>query len=417
MTRLRAARLAATRVRRGARAGRAVITGSAGLLAIGALSAATVVAAGPASAGTSIMQLRSHGLINYEPRFHAVSRTAAAAAPRTTLPGGLPVFTARQTDPRNGHVFHYTMVGKNPKAAQTRQSTTVATKLIPLKIVLADGTAHNPAKTNRCDSVPALTRTVKSPVFVKQDWSFHGTHVGTTQYADAFRRAEVWKYTQPSGLNPRYHVYLSLARLRVITVHIPTSASAKGKGSCSGEIAINIHWLTDYLTTTLLPKLAAHKLVGPATFPLFLVTNTVEYAGSPIDCCILGYHGKFTTARGNTQTFGVADYENSGFFPRARNLRNVESVSHEVAEWMDDPLGNNPTPQWGDVGQVSGCQANLEVGDPLTGTTLSDPVGGFTYSLQELAFASWFYHQSPSIGLNGWYSNNGTFTTAAARCT
>jgi hypothetical protein len=37
---------------------------------------------------------------------------------------------------------------------------------------------------------------------------------------------------------------------------------------------------------------------------------------------------------------------------------------------------------------------------------------GFTYSLQELAFFSWFYG-APSVGVNGWYSNNGTFTTDA----
>jgi hypothetical protein len=43
-------------------------------------------------------------------------------------------------------------------------------------------------------------------------------------------------------------------------------------------------------------------------------------------------------------------------------------------------------------------------------------VNGYTYHLQELAFFSWFYHQSPSIGAGGKYSNNGTFTTFAAAC-
>jgi hypothetical protein len=44
--------------------------------------------------------------------------------------------------------------------------------------------------------------------------------------------------------------------------------------------------------------------------------------------------------------------------------------SHEIAEWMNDPLGNNPTPAWGNSGQVSGCQRNFEVGDPLSGTQM-----------------------------------------------
>ena len=65
---------------------------------------------------------------------------------------------------------------------------------------------------------------------------------------------------------------------------------------------------------------------------------------------------------------------------------------------------------------AAGCQANLEVGDPLTGTTYTDTVGGFTYHPQELAFSSWFYHQSPSLGVNGWYSDQGTFRAPAAAC-
>jgi hypothetical protein len=48
---------------------------------------------------------------------------------------------------------------------------------------------------------------------------------------------------------------------------------------------------------------------------------------------------------------------------------------------------------------------------------LGDPAEqGFTYHPQELAFSSWFYHQSPSLGVNGWYSDQGTFRAPAAAC-
>jgi hypothetical protein len=87
-----------------------------------------------------------------------------------------------------------------------------------------------------------------------------------------------------------------------------------------------------------------------------------------------------------------------------------------VGEWQNDPNTVNPTPAWGHIGQVSGCQSNFEVGDPLSGTTFTDTVGGFTYHPQELAFFSWFYHQTPSLGVNGWYSDQGTFRTFAAAC-
>src|SRR5215472_16401835 len=68
------------------------------------------------------------------------------------------------------------------------------------------------------------------------------------------------------------------------------------------------------------------------------------------------------------------------------------------ASGMDDPFGSNPTPAWGHVGQVGGCQNNLEVGDPLTGKNIQTVTmpNGFTYHLQELAFFSWFYG-APSI--------------------
>jgi len=59
-------------------------------------------------------------------------------------------------------------------------------------------------------------------------------------------------------------------------------------------------------------------------------------------------------------------------------------------------------------------QANLEVSDPLTGANLA-PItmpNGFTYHSQELAFFSWFFG-APSIAVNGWCSNNNTFTTDA----
>jgi hypothetical protein len=93
-------------------------------------------------------------------------------------------------------------------------------------------------------------------------------------------------------------------------------------------------------------------------------------------------------------------------------------MSHEIAEWMDDPAGNNPTPSWGNIGQVSGCQANLEVGDPLSGTLnqIYMSSNGYTYHVQDLAFTSWFYRQKNSTGVNGWYSLFGTFLTPSEPC-
>ena len=86
---------------------------------------------------------------------------------------------------------------------------------------------------------------------------------------------------------------------------------------------------------------------------------------------------------------------------------------------MNNPVGVNATPSWGHIGQQAGCQGNYEVGDPLSGKPLLGVrmANGLTYHVQELAFFDWFYRISPSIGVNGWYSDAGTFTkNAGAVC-
>ena len=147
-------------------------------------------------------------------------------------------------------------------------------------------------------------------------------------------------------------------------------------------------------------------------FPLFLFGNLVMYDGSTANCCILGYH--FSRGSGSTfQSYGNAMYDNTGDFTGSAD---ISVLTHEVSEWMDDPNGVNPTKPCGNIGQVSGCQNNLETGDPLSGTIHNKALNGKTYHVQELAFYSWFYHQNPSQGVNGWFSNFGKFTIDANPC-
>jgi hypothetical protein len=183
-------------------------------------------------------------------------------------------------------------------------------------------------------------------------------------------------------------------------------------GGCAPEGFIDINVFDAFLQSTILPALGTFG-VGPKILPLFLFENVVMFDGSAANCCILGYHSAFMNQHGVPQTYSVANYDSNGAFPTAPD---TVALSHEIAEWMDDPLVNNDTPPWGNIGQVTGCQANLEVGDPLSGTMFPIPMPGFTYHVQDLAFKSWFYHDDPSSGVNGVYSLFGTFTTFAADC-
>jgi hypothetical protein len=92
----------------------------------------------------------------------------------------------------------------------------------------------------------------------------------------------------------------------------------------------------------------------------------------------------------------------------------VSILSHEIAEWLNDPGGFNLVPPWGNIGEVTGCKRYLEVGDPLTRTDLPPVTGtnGFGYHLQELAYYSWFF-RTASIGTGGKFSDNGTLVTDA----
>ena len=166
----------------------------------------------------------------------------------------------------------------------------------------------------------------------------------------------------------------------------------------------------------LVPSLAREPWgVNPTTLAIFVLHN-VEFDAKPGVSGDVGFHAALPNPafHGAAQTVAVASYLDPAIAPHEAD---VAVLSHEIGEWMNDPFGKNGTPPWGNTGQVDGhCQSNLEVGDPLTGTTISVHRNGISYHLQELAFLSWFYGPTPSIGVNGSYSFSGTLTHEALVC-
>jgi hypothetical protein len=367
--------------------------------------AARPALAGPARIGKITVK---HVRLDWTPT--RTSGQAASLNAQAAASASIPMFTASVRDGTS--TFRYSMVGKNPFVAQTQPSTTVSTTLIPVVIKFSNGDTWNPAVIDSCDSQSALTRARNSPIFVAQPWKFGPTSVGTGQYIDAFQRGEFYRQTKPNGINPGYHVKLALKTHAALVLHVPTADAAESTTVCGNRKlgAVEINYLDGqiqhYITATL-------GSAATTTFPLFLLGNVVEYIGSTSNCCVLGYHNAIPNAS-QLQTYGVSMYDNTGDFG---SIADTSILAHEVGEWMNDPIGTNPTKPWGNIGQVAGCQFNLEVGDPLTGTGITDTLNGKKYHLQELAFFSWFYHSSPSLGANGWFSSNGTFRTSAAPCT
>jgi hypothetical protein len=385
--------------------------GGTSALGIGMLLALPAALPAAASAGPHVKTIRpGHALydVGVHPGITAAQARASELAGTT-----VPEYTATQKVGTKS--FTYTIVGKNPAIKVSNASTTVNADIVPVIMKFSNGDTWDPTKTDSCDTgASALNRTQNSPIVKTQAHTFGGTSVGTVQVTNAFQRAEFWKDAQPTGINPSYGVNLAFKTLKPVTISVPNAQAFVLNQSigCGNHLvgATMINWLDNHLQKVVIPSLKSQG-VSSTTFPVFLLHNFVEISGT--QCCILGYHNTFNTSAG-AQTYGLAMYDNTGLFTGSGD---ISALSHEVAEWQNDPNTINPTPAWGHIGQVSGCQANLEVGDPLSGTTFNDALGGFTYHPQELAFFSWFYHQKPSLGVNGWYSDQGTFTTPAAACT
>lgn len=106
-------------------------------------------------------------------------------------------------------------------------------------------------------------------------------------------------------------------------------------------------------------------------------------------------------------------YNDAGIFNAP--IEDIHVWTHELGELINDPFVGNAVPAWGHIGQQGGCQGNLEVGDPLTGTPYILKYNNFTYHPQELAFFDWFF-RTKSKGTGGKYSFEGTFTSAQGAC-
>lgn len=362
--------------------------------------------------------------IHRDPGVAAYPRSAAAAAP-------LPLWSS--TIESLGHSYKYTMVGTNPFEPQATPSSRIGVDLIPVRFIfeyaLENSNQEFERKTTTYDASGPLPEcginsspeqlALESPIFQKHPYTVGGTYVGDVQYTDAFQRENFARQTLGKGaLNPRYHIVLSGKGRAALTIYVSYSeglslgSEAFGAPVCGGHVGlVNIAYV-DGVIQTIIPQLARMREVRSNRLPVFLFSNVLMEEGAGGGCCILGYHSAYEPTPGVVQYYATAEYDSSRIF--GEEAADVSVLAHELGEWVDDPNIDNEAPAWGHIGQQSGCQANLEVGDPLSGKTV--PVSmpnGVTYHPQELAFFSWFFRQEPSIGANGWYSSNGTFTAGA----
>ena len=315
----------------------------------------------------------------------------------------IPYFTSKVTSPLDGKTYNYSIVGKDP----TKSMGVTKVKFVPIVLVITypDGTVLDATQPGCNDTVSVADRFFQGPNFESSPLVSNGVKLGSLQITAAFQRAEFYNVLA----SKKYSTKLVPAVAPIIVNVTAPSAAKTVSGVCNGNNhrigEIDINWYdtevqnlaTQYATTT--------------EVPVVLSYNTMLTSGG--GCCIIGYHDVFSH-NGNPQFYSVGAYNDAGVFG-STPIEDIHAWTHELGELINDPFTNNPTPAWGHIGQVGGCQNNLEVGDPLTGTAFVHTYKGFTYHPQELAFFDWFY-RTPSQGTGGKYSFEGTFTASQGAC-
>jgi hypothetical protein len=340
------------------------------------------------------------------------------AAMKMALAGQtIPLAQYSFTASKDGQTYSGVVVGTSPFATPLAGSTINAV-VVPLKVSIGSAT-FDAGAGDACDgNVSSVTRFQQSPLANDvPNLTINGVNVGNAQFINGFRRAEFWTRIKGSAAYQNELNFTFASPVEITAATVGTHGITAGSG-CGQLGVLSIDWLDGFLQNTLLPSLTSSGVVSPNAVALFLLKNIVQSDVDPpttSSCCILGYHSAVGTT--TIQTYGTMDWDTSGAF--SGGVTDASISSHEIGEWMDDPLGNNATPPWGNVGQVSGCQNNWETGDPLSGNLMPAIVmNGKSYQMQELGFFSWYFNKAgtASVGAGGKFSSNGTFQGASMAC-
>jgi hypothetical protein len=349
---------------------------------------ALALAAGSFTAVAFAQNSNIHNLPNPRPIFARLPNAHPNARPadgETVLPtwNGKIVYKYGPT------IYPFNMVGTDP--ATTNTATTVQAVIIPVKIVIAG--RRGGSQTFDPETIPsntggltAVDNTVQSPIFDSTTTYIQGgTYVGTTQYIDAYQRANFWGSVQT---NTDYHLLLGGPTvLPEVRLNPPAESGTTGTVWGQTVAIVDLFWI-DGQFQSLITSLG----LQPDQLPIFMTYQT--YLTSPYTgCCIGGYH----TANGGQSYAEFTYIDQPGLF-----AQDVSALSHEIGEWADDPLVNG---KFNDT--VCGA---LEVGDPLEGgPNFGDypyVLHGFTYNLQDLVTVEYF-GAAAGTSLNDWFSFQG----------
>lgn len=302
--------------------------------------------------------------------------TAQPEAATTGLPSWTGSFTFR------GRTYRYQMVGTDP--AQGSRTTIIPVYIVPLKLTFSDGTVFDSSVNMINEPVSATQAVIASPVFQSAPFTAGDVDLGTTQYIDAFQRANFWNSV---SVNTGYHVLLGNPTvLPVQSFIVPEDSGATFPGPVPPYRRASLG--QKYINRTITPTIfKAFPQITASTFTIFLTYNV--FPGESY-----GYHDVFGPSPATALTYAYVSY----LWPYIDVMdADISTLAHEVAEWTDDPYIINQTP----------CGL-LEVGDSLVNTIFEVNLNGIVWHPQDLAMVGYFYQQ-PVPSVNGWLTFRNTY--------
>jgi hypothetical protein len=359
----------------------------------------------------------------------------------TTTIGGADVLPSTRTVPHwfgstlnpNGTTYGYNMVGADPNnCSGSACDTTIEADITPINVNI-DGLTFN--------GTDVLAATLASPQFATNDYgsttaataagAFPNTPAlirgagGALSQGDAGQLLQLEDATMRAQFNKtgnsNYHVRLHPNVLPPVTINVPQNQGVllqSGRGVIFADV--NISWWAAQIKNL-------ETRADPTHLPIYLTNAVLLHIGKDVtNCCVIGFHGTRATglgvgnanSNGNApvQTFAWASWVTPGIYARPAGgtdwaLQDIHALSHEVAEWADDPFVNNTVEPWlTPTAPQYGCTDVLETGDPVvaigfamgTNTFQQGPnpngtqsADGF-YHPEDEVFLPWFMRTAPN---------------------
>ena len=323
---------------------------------------------------------------------HVTARaTARAAAPAAV--SGLPLWSSSFRYASEHKTYGYTMVGTDPAKAAT--TTRVDTTLTPVSFRFADGHVVAPSAT-------VIRQLRATGLYTAKP--FPG---GEGQFGDVYMRTQFWAALQNGRKN--WHLLLGAPATRqTLSLSVPPTKGGLARTTTGATVhLVDIAWFHSQIQARV-GTAAASSLTQFLGGDVVLCGDTRK-----LDTCgVGGYHSGVNAADG-AHTYVYASFLSSKTFGTRSAFYGLAPLSHEVAEWLTDPLETNRAPRWTEPSVPQyGCSTALEVGDPLIGHILA--VAGAVY--QDEAYLAYFSRVKPSTSWNTRYTWFGSFTRYSRGC-